>query len=115
MKSNKEKLNRMISNLLKNSIDYKMKGGSIIFTIKNIIHNIFLKITDTSIGINKEDLKHVFKRFYKAIKSGNISENSAATSLSIIREIANIHKIHINIKSDIDKGTTVILTFKKAA
>lgn len=115
VEGDKEKLNRMIANLLKNSIDYNLKGGSVILSIENVEHNIILKITDTGMGIDQNDLKHVFERFYKADKSRNISESGAGLGLSIVKEIADIHKIHINIKSDIDKGTTIILTFKKAA
>lgn len=114
VKGDKEKLNRMVANLLKNSIDYNIKGGSVILTIEKADFNIILKITDTGIGINQEDLKHVFERFYKADKSRNISDSGAGLGLSIVKEIANIHKIHINIRSDIGKGTTIILIFKEA-
>ncbi|MCL4385517.1 MAG: HAMP domain-containing histidine kinase [Cyanobacteria bacterium] len=113
VKGDKEKLNRMVANLLKNSIDYNIKGGSVILTIEKADFNIILKITDTGIGINQEDLKHVFERFYKADKSRSISDSGAGLGLSIVKEIANIHKIPIKIKSDIGKGTTVILSFKE--
>jgi len=115
IKGDKEKLNRMIANLLKNSIDYNLKGGSVTLTIENTNHNnnIVLKLVDTGIGINKKDLKHVFDRFYKADKSRHITDESGAgLGLSIVKEIANLHKIPINIQSEVGKGTTVTLIFK---
>ena len=64
-------------------------------------------------GIKQEDLNHIFERFYKADKSRNIPESGAGLGLSIVKEIADLHKIPIIIKSDIGKGTTIALTFKK--
>ncbi|MHB1336667.1 MAG: sensor histidine kinase [Candidatus Humimicrobiaceae bacterium] len=112
VEGDKEKLNRMIANLLKNSIDYNVKDGKVILSIEHIGSITILKIADTGIGINQDDLIHIFERFYKADKSRNIPESGAGLGLSIVKEIADLHKAPIIIKSEVGNGTTIILTFK---
>jgi two-component system sensor histidine kinase CiaH len=107
-----EKLNRMVANLLKNSIDYNIKSGKVFLSVERINSSTILKITDTGIGINQDDLSHIFERFYKADKSRNIPESGAGLGLSIVKQIADLHKAPINIKSEVGKGTTITLTFK---
>jgi two-component system sensor histidine kinase CiaH len=106
------KLNQMVVNLLKNSIDYNLKNGKVVLSLKHINSNIILKITDTGIGIKQDDLSHIFERFYKADKSRNIPDSGAGLGLSIVKQIADLHKVPIIIKSKVGKGTTITLTFK---
>lgn len=112
IEGNYEKLNMMVANLLKNSIDYNIKDGKVALSIENIDSSTILKIADTGIGINQDDLKHIFERFYKVDKSRNTTESGAGLGLSIVKQIADLHKAPIIIKSEVGKGTTITLTFK---
>jgi two-component system, OmpR family, sensor histidine kinase CiaH len=109
---NTELFNRMIINLLKNAIDYGKKDGSIILSIGQINNNIFLKISDSGIGISPEELKHIFERFYKADKSRNVNGSGTGLGLSIVQEIIKLHNGLIHVESEIDKGTTITIIFK---
>jgi two-component system, OmpR family, sensor histidine kinase CiaH len=111
---NTELFNRMIINLLKNSIDYSNKGGSMLISIEQLNNNIFLKISDSGIGIPSEDLKHVFERFYKADKSRNVNGSGTGLGLSIVQEIVKLHNGLIHVESEVDKGTTVTIILKSA-
>ncbi|MCX6382991.1 MAG: HAMP domain-containing sensor histidine kinase, partial [Actinobacteria bacterium] len=111
---NTELFNRMIINLLKNSIDYSKTEGFILLFIEQVNNNIFLKISDSGIGIPAEELKHIFERFYKADKSRNVNESGTGLGLSIVQEIVKLHNSFINVKSEVDKGTTVTIVFKSA-
>lgn len=109
-----ELFNRMIINLLKNSIDYSKTEGFILLSLKQINNNILLKISDSGIGIPAQQLKHIFERFYKVDKSRNVDGSGIGLGLSIVQEIAELHNSLINVKSEVDKGTTITITFKSA-
>ena len=111
---NTELFNRMVINLLKNSIDYGKNGGFIVLSIEQVNNNIFLKISDSGLGIPAEEIKHIFERFYKADKSRNVNGSGTGLGLSIVDEIVKLHNSFINVESEVDKGTTVTIIFKSA-
>lgn len=111
---NTELFNRMIINLLKNSIDYSKAEGFILLSIKQVNNNLFLKISDSGIGIPAEELEHIFERFYKADKSRNVNGSGTGLGLSIVGEIVKLHNSFISVESKVDNGTTVTIVFKSA-
>ena len=111
---NTELFNRMIVNLLKNSIDYGKKSGSIFLSVEQVNNNIYLKISDSGIGIPADELKHIFERFYKADKSRNVNGSGTGLGLSIVKEIVKLHNSFISVDSKVNKGTTVTIIFKSA-
>lgn len=109
LKGNTEQINQLVTNLLKNAIDYNKQGGRVVLSLEKQKNNIILKIIDTGIGIAPEDLKHIYKRFYKADESRSISASGAGLGLSIVKEIVDLHKGLIKINSTLDKGTEVVI------
>ncbi len=99
---------RLLLNLLKNSIDYNRAQGSITATLTAVHGQAILVIADTGIGIGKNDLPHVFKRFYKA-DSARTHKDATGTGLglAIAQEIAEDHQGSITVDSELGKGTTV--------
>ena len=73
---------------------------------------IVLSISDTGIGITPDGLKHIFERFYKIDKSRSMNEGGSGLGLSIVKEIVDFHKAEIDIKSEPEKGTEVIVRFR---
>jgi signal transduction histidine kinase len=112
IKGNKNQIKRLIVNLLKNALDYNRKDGKVFVSIKETKGMIILSISDTGIGILPGELKHIFKRFYKIDKSRSMHEGGSGLGLSIVKEIVDFHKAAINIKSEPEKGTKVIVRFK---
>jgi len=112
IKGNYEQINQLLTNLLKNAIDYNKKGGSVSLSLESQKNNIILNITDTGIGISPEDQKHIFNRFYKADKSRSISDSGAGLGLSIVKEIADLHGGIIKINSVLNKGTEFTISFQ---
>ena len=111
IKGNYEQLNQLLTNLLKNAIDYNKKGGSVYLSLESDKNNVILKVKDTGIGISPDDLKHIFNRFFKADKSRNMSDSGAGLGLSIVKEIVNLHRGIIKINSVLNKGTEVSVSF----
>ena len=99
--------------LFKNLIENAIKYGN------NNLVNVLLEkekktkviIEDFGIGISKEALPHIFERFYREDEARNREIKSYGLGLSIVKEIIALLDIHIQIESQIDKGTKITLLF----
>lgn len=104
-------IKRLLVNLIKNAVDYNRIGGRVDFFLDKKDRHVILTIADTGIGIPAEKLKNIFDRFYKVDQARSANAGGAGLGLSIVREIIKTHKGNIKVKSKIDKGTEVIISF----
>jgi two-component system sensor histidine kinase ResE len=96
---------------LDNAIKYSPNGSKVkIETIKKD-NKLLIKIKDQGIGIDKESLEHIFDRFYRAESSRNKASGNEGygLGLSIAKMIADVHGAVINISSQPEKGTEVVV------
>lgn len=106
-----------ISNLVDNAIKYcKEKNSVIQFNITNLKKCISIKVHDNGIGMEREEMKHIFKKFYRA-PTGNIHNvKGFGIGLSYVEQIVKMHSGTIKVSSKKNKGTTfeIILPKKQA-
>jgi PAS domain S-box-containing protein len=98
-------LEKMLVNLIRNSIIYGNNNGHTKITIKKSNSNIIISITDDGIGISKEDLPNVFQRFYRADKFHSSGGSSIGLGLAIVKWIAEVHGGRVSAKSVKGKGS----------
>lgn len=104
-------LERIISNLLENAINYTPDGGSITLrTFKAAVH-VVLEVTDTGIGISEDDLKHIFDRFFRADPARSLKSGGTGLGLAITKRLVDMHKGKIEVESTVGKGTTFRVSF----
>lgn len=98
-----------LSNIIKNSIEHTEYGGKIDIYFKNnpIFKEIIVK--DNGEGILKEDIPHIFERFYKGNKSKK--SDSVGIGLALSKSIMQLQSGDIRVKSEENKGTEFIITF----
>ncbi|MEW8993337.1 sensor histidine kinase [Clostridium sp.] len=103
----------LLNNILDNAIKASTANGRIeIKGKKNVEKEIFeLIIKDFGIGIPKVDLDKIKEPFYMVDKARIRKNNSVGLGLSICSEICEIHNIDMEIKSEVNEGTEVILKF----
>lgn len=101
------KMKQVIIILLDNAIKYS-KDKIEVFVEKYEKH-VAIWIKDYGIGIPKEDIKHIFERFYRVDKSRNRETGGTGLGLSIAKNIIKQHQGEINIRSEEGKGTEVEL------
>ena len=77
--------------------------------------NILVEVADNGIGIKKEDVKHVFDRFYRVDKSRSRDIGGSGLGLSIVKHIIEAHKQTVNLRSTPDVGSTFGFTLAKAS
>lgn len=92
-------------NLIGNAIKYSYPGGKIILQAKQVEDSIVITISDSGVGIPKEELPYLFVDFYRG-KSGMEIEDSHGLGLTISRRIIEAHKGTISVESEQGKGTT---------
>jgi|SRR3989344_3985088 len=98
-------LEKMLVNLIKNSIIYGNKNGHTKITTNKSKGFITINIADDGMGISKEDLPHIFERFYRADKYHRSGGNSIGLGLAIVKWIAEIHGGEVSVKSNKNKGS----------
>lgn len=108
-----DKLKQALRIFIDNSIKYTPDGGKITLSLRRSEHHAIVVISDDGIGISKEDLPHIFDRFYRADKSRTkMKENQhggTGLGLSIAKIIIEQHGGKIHVDSAIDEGTTFTL------
>lgn len=99
-----------LTNIVKNGIEHCKENSKIYINVEDSSVMLKIIIRDEGSGIKKEDLKHIFERFYKA---DSASENSIGIGLSLAKTIIEKDNGYITVDSEIDKGTTFTIKYMK--
>lgn len=97
-------------NLLDNAAKYSIPPAKITIQIEQIEEEVRISIADLGKGIPKEDLEHIFERFYRVDKTHSRRLGGAGLGLSIVKTIIEKHDGTIEMQSELNKGTTFIMT-----
>jgi heavy metal sensor kinase len=100
------KLEQLFLNLLENAIRYTPSEGSISASIVREGKTVVIAIKDTGIGISKQHIPHLFKRFYRVDKARSRAEGGAGLGLAICQHIAEAHGGRIEVESKVGEGST---------
>ena len=109
VKADKDGIERVVLNILTNSIKYTKDGGSIKIYVGFVYNDAYIKVIDNGIGIPEEDLNRIFERFYRVDKARTREMGGTGLGLSIAKEILDQNNGSIDIKSEKGKGTEVVI------
>src|SRR5437667_3713193 len=102
---------RAVGNLLDNALRFTPENGSIEIALADGPTDFEVAVSDNGSGIAPEHLPRVFDRFYRAQPSPG--SDGAGLGLALVKSIVDLHGGTARIQSEIDRGTTVSLTFPK--
>jgi two-component system sensor histidine kinase VicK len=102
-------MEQVIINVLSNAIKYTSEGGEINIDLKNYFGFFVIEISDNGIGIPKNDLEHIFDRFYRVDKARSRKLGGTGLGLAIAKEIVEMHMGELIIESVLDEGTKATL------
>lgn len=102
-----QRIEQVLSNLLDNAIKFTPAGGSIEISAKCKGKHIIVTVKDSGIGINKDNLQHVFEKFFQVDSGLSRKYGGTGLGLAICEGIIKLLHGDINIDSESGKGTTV--------
>jgi len=108
--ADRDGIERVVLNILSNSIKYTNEGGNIKIYVGFVYTDAYIKIIDNGIGIPEKDLSRIFERFYRVDKARTRAMGGTGLGLSIAKEILDNNDGRIDIKSISQKGTEVVIT-----
>ncbi|MFD2616673.1 sensor histidine kinase [Terrilactibacillus laevilacticus] len=111
--SDEELMSHVWINLIRNSIKFTEEKGSLSIYLSQDAEFAKICISDTGIGISREDQLHLFERFFKADKSRNRAAGGNGLGLSIVKKIIDMHKGSIEVESELGKGTSFTILVPK--
>lgn len=103
----KDKLARALLNIIDNALKFSPNGGKIELLLEKTPKKVLFSVIDNGAGISKEEVPHIFDRFYRGSKTDNIL--GAGLGLAIAQSIVNLHRGQIKVKSAIGEGSTLVV------
>ena len=104
-------LDEMIYNICENAVKYNKKGGSVSVWVGATLKGKKVIVSDTGIGIPKDQQERIFERFYRVDKSHSKETGGTGLGLSIVKHGAIMHNAQIHVESEEGKGTKMEITF----
>ena len=107
--ADKDDIERVILNILTNSIKYTKEGGEIKIYVGFVYNDAYIKIYDNGLGIPENELERIFERFYRVDKARSREMGGTGLGLSIAKDLLESNGGNIDIKSEVGKGTEVVI------
>lgn len=105
-------LKKLAGILIDNAIKYTEPGGKVVVRVLPEKKGAVLEVSDTGIGMDRKDLKHIWDRFYRADTARSFGEDAGfGLGLSIARRIIELHRAKVTVQSTPGAGTTFKIKF----
>ncbi len=106
-----DRMNEVIGNLLSNAFKFTPRAGSVILEVERVDKSVRITVGDTGAGIDPEQLKQVFQKFFQADNQAQAAVKGTGLGLAIAKEIVDAHDGTIGVESKPDTGSkfTVVL------
>lgn len=110
--ADRDRIKQVLLNLMGNAIHYTPAGGKVCMSLEKKEARVMITVQDDGPGINKEDLNHIFERFYRGERSRSRDRNTGfGLGLSISRFIVEQHHGKIEVESNHESGTIFRVNF----
>jgi two-component system, OmpR family, phosphate regulon sensor histidine kinase PhoR len=104
-------VSNMINNLLDNAEKYSAEKPEITILSRNVPNGVEITVQDKGIGMSKEARKQIFDKFYR-VSTGNLHDvKGFGLGLSYVKAMMTAHKGQVEVKSELGKGSSFMLTF----
>ncbi len=113
--ADRHRISQVLTNLISNGIKYGRENGYIQVSFYDMKEYWMIEVVDNGIGISGEDLPRIFERFFRTDKSRSRNQQGGTgLGLSIVKHIMEAHNQTINVKSELNIGTTFTFTVEKS-
>lgn len=104
-----EKIERIILNLLSNSVKFTDSEGSIFVTVKDKGASVIISVRDTGIGIPEDKREEIFNRFVQVDKTFSRNKEGSGIGLSLVKALVEMHNGTISLESELNNGSEFII------
>ncbi len=98
-------MEKVIQNLLDNAIKFTSENGKVLIRLQLHDDRILLEVEDSGQGISNEALPHIFDRYQRNERSGQLENKGLGLGLAIVKRILEVHNLDIKVRSAEGKGT----------
>ena len=105
-----DELHRMLANLASNAIKYSAEGATIEVHLARIDGSVRVSFVDAGIGISPRDQGHLFREFFRSTNPDALARPGTGLGLAIVDRIVQRHSGHVDVSSELGRGTTVSVT-----
>ena len=105
-----KQMQKVVSNLVSNAIKHTPQGGMVTIAAHADDTHAIITVSDTGTGIAKEDLPHLFSRFYQARNIETVADIGTGIGLNLTKGIVDMHHGTIEVASEQGKGTKFTIT-----
>ncbi|HAR49408.1 MAG TPA: PAS domain-containing sensor histidine kinase, partial [Smithella sp.] len=109
MKADKDKLTQIFVNVLDNAVKFTPESGNIVIKTDEAGAYTVVSISDTGIGVPKDEIQRLGERFYRVDRSRSRDLGGTGLGLSIVKHLMLAHEGRIEIESQLGRGTKVSL------
>jgi two-component system heavy metal sensor histidine kinase CusS len=103
-----------LGNVLSNAFQYTPQEGGITITVEKQDNGpVLIRVSDTGIGIEPENLPKIFNRFFRTERAREHHPEGTGLGFSIVRSIMELHGGSVSVQSEPGRGTTVVLVFNE--
>lgn len=106
---NKLSIEEVFQNLINNAIKYSDGGSQVEVNIKNIHHKMRIEVCDTGIGIPQNELKSIFKEFYRGSNTRDSGTRGSGVGLSLVKQIIKQHNGRIWAENRPEGGSKFVI------
>ena len=99
-------ITQAVINIMSNAMRYTPEGGWVVVSVLGDRKHVMISVSDTGIGIAKEDLSRIFGRFWRADASRAREAGGLGVGLAVTKQIVERHRGFISVESELEKGTT---------
>jgi signal transduction histidine kinase len=99
-------MEEVLNNLLTNAINYSPEGGKVVVTARGVGSFVEIRVSDTGVGIDPQELSKIFDKFYRVKHPKTRQVNGTGLGLSIVKGIVEAYRGSIHVESVRDRGTT---------
>jgi two-component system phosphate regulon sensor histidine kinase PhoR len=104
-------ISNIVNNLLDNANKYSPEKPEISVHTRNVMDGLEVIVSDKGMGMTKEAKKHIFDKFYR-VHTGNLHDiKGFGLGLSYVKAMMTAHKGQVDVKSELGKGSSFVLTF----
>jgi signal transduction histidine kinase len=115
LNADQDRLSIAIGNIIENAIRYTAVGGTVSVRLEVDSEFAIIRISDTGIGISKEDQPRMFTRFYRGSNVMHMETEGTGLGLFITKNIITAHGGEISFHSEEGKGTTFLIRLPRAS